>query len=371
MKIYYCLAGLFNSAGMEKIVTEKANYLVENGHEVTIITAEQRNRPIYYKLNEKVRHIDLGINYSENTSIIKKILTYRKKIKNHKTKLSKLLLSEKPDVVITTMGNEFFFLHSLKDGSKKIAEIHFTKKYRLLENRSFPWNLIDLYRTTQENRLASKYDKFVVLTHEDAKNWSSLNNIAVIPNFISIPKHITPYSTKNRLLCVGRLTYQKGYDRLIKACQIIKSDLKDKWIIDIYGSGNLQDEIKSLINEYNLNNIIRIHPPHPNIHNDYSSSDALILTSRYEGFALVLIEAMSYGTPPISFDCPCGPKDIINNYKDGILVKNGDIQSLAKAISSFIKDPELRKRLSANCINRSYDFEKKTIMKEWIQLFET
>lgn len=371
MKIIYCIAGLYNSAGMERIITEKANYLVEEGHNVVILTAEQRGREIFYPLHPKVIHEDLGINYSENRSIIKKAILYPWKKYKHKKKLAKYLYENRPDIVISTMGNEFFFLHSIKDGSKKIAEIHFSKQYRLLYNRKAIWGFIDSIRTIQEQKIASKYDKFVTLTHEDATNWKELTNLAVIPNFITINNNIKQDFTYHRFICVGRLTYQKGYDRLIEACSLIRSELNGGWKIDIFGSGELEETIKKLVIDAGLDNIIEIHPPTKDIEKQYLLSDGILFTSRFEGLSMVLLEAMGCGVPAISFETPCGPKDIITDGKDGILVPNNNVHLFADAILRFINDDRLRQSMSLKAREKASMFDKKTIMSRWELLFSS
>lgn len=370
MKIVYCIHSLYNSAGMERIIIEKANALSEKGYKVFIITAEQQNRPLFYQPNPQVVLYDLGINYSENNGFFSKLFYYANKKRMHKKKLSNLLFQIGPDITISTMGNEFLFLYKIKDKSKKILEIHFAKNYRMMYQRNFLWKLIDFYRSKQEEKKAAYYDKFVVLTEEDKAHWKKLNNIITIPNFITLPPTEIAQKEKNKniLISVGRLTYQKGYDRLINACALIKEQLKG-WKIHIYGNGELKQELEQQIQKKELSNIISIHPATSNINQVYTESKGILSPSRFEGLSLVLIEAMSYGTPPIAFDYPCGPKDIINNNIDGILVKNGDITAYSKAITKFINDESFRKSLSSAAIEKSKLFSKEYIINKWIDLF--
>lgn len=370
MKILYCIAGLFNSAGMERIITEKANYLAEHGHSVIIVTAEQRGRKPYFSLNSNIKHIDLGINYSENTNFIRKLIYYPFKRKKHQQKLQKLLSEIRPDIAISTMGNEFLFLHKIKDGSKKVAEIHFAKGYRTMNYHNLLWRIRDKYRSWQEEKKLKKYDKFVVLTIEDSHNWVNFKNLEIIPNFItspSSPKHDKLYQ---RLICVGRLSYQKGYDRLIAACSLIKEELYG-WRIDIFGAGDIYNRLITDINNAGLQTIININNPTSNIEEEYLISDALILPSRYEGLPMVLLEAMAHGIPAIAFACPCGPRDIIDNGINGLLVEDGNIELLAQNIKRFINGDIDIELMNRNAIAKSLNFDKENIMGRWINLFQT
>lgn len=355
---------------MERIISAKANALSEMGHEVIIITAEQRQRPLFFKLSASVKNVDLGINYSENTSFLLKLLFYIHKRRKHEKKLRDVLLREKPDITISTMGNEFLFLYKINDGSKKILESHFARNYRLMYNRSFLWRLIDIYRTKQEESKVSMYDRFVVLTHEDKAQWQGVNNIEVIPNFILLPQNGISHTKKNGnvLIAVGRLTYQKGFDRLIKACSLVKDELYG-WEIHIYGNGELKLDLQKQIEENDLKKIVHIYPAINNIEEVYGKATGLLFPSRFEGLAMVLIEAMSFGVPPIAFNCPCGASDVITNNKDGILVENGDIEGFSQAIKIFIENEEFRNSLSMMAYKKAGLFSKEVIMGKWNNLF--
>lgn len=369
MKIAYCLAGLFNSAGMERIVTDKANWLSKHGHEVAIITAEQRGREPYYKLRENVRTIDLGINYSGNSSFLMKLFSYPFKALRHRKRLRRMLKQLNLDITITTLGNEFLFLYKIPYGGKKIAEIHFTRYYRKLWKSGFLTGLVDNFRSRQESKKMGKYDRFVVLTEEDSRNWPELKNVSVIPNFIERTELARSIGLNKRFICVGRLNYQKGIDLLIEACRIVKDKLYG-WHVDIYGSGEEESKLQSQIDDYGLSEIVRINKPTKNIYAEYAKSDALLMTSRFEGLPMVLLEAMSAGLPAISFRCPCGPADIITDGC-GILVENGNVEEFAKAMADVIDNPDSLKEMGRKSQYRAENFEKDTVMRKWEDLFNT
>lgn len=365
----YCIAGLYNSAGMERVITNKANYFANMGHEVYIITAEQKRRKYFYKLKDGIKLYDLDINYSDELTLLGKLIHIIPKRIKHVRNLKKILLAIKADIVISTFGNEFFFLYKIKDGSKKVAEVHFCKNYRLKRGRKGLWRLIDYIKTKQEERLVKKYDAFITLTKEDIENWGSSANIRTIPNALSnVPNEVSNLTSKN-LLVVGRLNYQKGIDRLLDVWKEI-SPIYPKWNLHIYGSGELQNQIEDQIRRYNLVNTTFIHQPISNISDAYINSSCYLMTSRFEGLPMVLLEAMSYGLPVISYACPCGPRDLILNGYNGFLVPDGDCKMLKERIIDIIECEVMRKEMGLNARSSILGYREDIIMQMWENLFK-
>ena len=369
MTILYCLAGTFNSGGMERIVIDKANWFVSNGHNVVIVTTEQNNRPNFFPIDERVRRIDLNIMYSETNkdNVVKKFFRRNKKNRLHKRYLKNVLNVEKPDVVISTCGNELFFLPDIKDGSKKVAEIHFSRWFRIQFNRNGIWKLIDKYLTRYDKIRLSKFDAFVCLTEEDKRNWGNLDNLYVIPNFIEPVSNTLASLTQKCFIAVGRLSYQKGYDRMIEAWRIVNKEYSD-WKLEIYGGGELYDDLCAMINVYGLSKSIIINRPVSNIHDKYLTSSGLLLSSHYEGLPMVLLEAMSCGLPVVSFNCQCGPADVIENGINGFLVEDGDVSVFADCIKQLIENEKMRSDMGLNAYEISRRFNKEVVMNCWLRL---
>lgn len=370
MKLIYCLAGTFNAGGMERVVVGKANWLVKNGYDVIIVTTEQNGRQDFFSLEKAVKRIDLDVMYSENVTSnpFKKYMARRQKMHKHRDLMREVIEKEKPDIVISTFGNEVSFIPSFKDKSKKMAEIHFSRWYRLQLNRKSIWRLIDRYLTRQDFKILKKYDKFVCLTKEDLRNWVGLKNVMCIPNFIEIENAEKAALKENQMIAVGRLSYQKGYDRMIKAWKIV-SERHPAWTLNIFGGGELKDTLIGLIDSLGLNETVIIHNPTDDIKSEYLNNSALLLSSHYEGLPMVLLEAMSYGLPLISFDCQCGPRDIIRNNANGLLVKDGDINGLAEAVIKAIESEGLRHKLGNGAKEEAKNYSIDAIMEKWTTLF--
>lgn len=374
MKIIYCTHSLCNPGGMERVLVNKVTYLVNRLHwDVSIVTTDQKSRPVFYPLPEGVKTTDLGINYSDDNvkSPAEKILGYLKKKRKHKKLLSELLKREQADIVVSLYPSESSFIPDIKDGSKKVLELHFCKFFRLQYGRNGLLGLIDKWRTWQDERIVRKFDKFVVLTNEDKGYWGNLHNIEVIPNAaMNMSGHFSDV-TSHRVIAVGRLDYQKGFDRLIQAWKLIqKSALYADWHLDIFGQGEWHDKLQEMINDLHLTNI-HLNQPTNNIGNEYAQSSLIVMTSNYEGFGMVLVEAMACGVPAVAFDCKCGPKDIIDNNANGILVQNGDIKKLADAMMKLMKDETLRKKMSEQAKKVVRTYSEEAVMNKWIHLFNS
>ena len=373
MKIIYCTHSTCNPGGMERVLLNKVTYLSQlPGWKVAVVTTDQHQRPPFYPFPEKVRMTDLGINYSEDNEkgAWKKITGYLRKRKEHKRKLTALLLKEKPDIVVSLYPSESSFIPDIKDGSRKVLELHYCKFFRLQYGRRGLLGWIDKLRTRQDEQIVRRFDKFVVLTNEDRGYWGNLPNIEVIPNAAMHVSDAYSDVMNKRVIAVGRLDYQKGFDRLIQAWQLVQHTGKfTDWKLDIFGQGEWQEMLQQMIDKAGLQDSLQIHQPTKQIGEEYVKSDLLVMSSNYEGFPMVMIEAMACGLPVVSFDYKCGPKDIIQSGINGLLVPNGDIQALADAMMIVMEDEAYRKMLSLNARKVVDTYSEQAVMSQWIRLF--
>lgn len=373
MRLIYCTHSLCNPGGMERVLVNKVTYLVEKLHwDVSIVTTDQKGRPSFYPLPAGVRATDLGINYSDDNvkSVTGKILGYLQKRRRHKRLLTSLLEREKPDIVVSLYPSESSFIPDIKDGSKKVLELHFCKYFRLQYGRKGLLGMIDKWRTHQDERIVRKFDKFVVLTNEDKEYWGNLHNIEVIPNAaMNIGGHFSDV-TNHRVIAVGRLDYQKGFDRLIQAWEYInKSGLYSDWRLDIFGQGEWKEMLQEMVQAKNLSVSVHLNSTVKTIGEEYVNSSLLVMSSNYEGFPMVMIESMAIGLPVVAFDFKCGPRDIISDGENGLLVHNGDIPGLAVAMMKLMGDYELRRRMSVKARQVVDTYSEKAVMDKWVRLF--
>lgn len=375
MKIIYCTHSVCNPGGMERVLVNKVTYLVEKLHwDVSIVTTDQKNRPAFYPLPEGVRMTDLGINYSDDNvkHPIGKIFGYLLKRRTHRKRLTELLMREKADIVVSLYPSESSFIPLIKDGSRKVLELHFCKFFRLQYGRKGLLGLIDRWRTRQDERIVRKFDRFVVLTHEDKGYWGNLPNIEVIPNAAKFMGNTSSDLTVHRVIAVGRLDYQKGFDRLLRTWRMIQQTGRyADWHLDIFGQGEWHDWLQGMIVDWQLSDTVCIHRPTERIGEEYVASSIIVMTSHYEGFGMVLVEAMACGVPAIAFDCKCGPKDIIRQGENGLLVRDGDIEGLAQAMQCLMDDEPLRLHMGEEAKKVVDTYSEEAVMSQWTALFES
>lgn len=369
MKIVYCIVGTFNSGGMERVLANKANYLVKQGHELIIVTTDQRGRSSYFEMDNRISKYDLGINYTGSVkSLFGKIIMYPVKQWKHRKKLNALLKSLKADVAISMFDHDSSFLYKLKDGSKKVMEIHFSRYKRLQYGRTSIWKIIDEYRNKTDLVTAKKYDSFVVLTEEDKGYWGNLPNINVIPNSNSfLPRSQAALKAK-KVIAVGRYDYQKGFDELIQAWKHIY-EVHPDWSLSIFGQGPLAPMLQRLIDDFGLKDVVHLCAPVKNIEKEYVSSSILAMTSRYEGLPMALLEGQVCGLPLVSYACKCGPKDIIQDGKNGFLVNEGDHSGLANKLIFLMDNDLLREQMGQNSRLMALNYTEDMIMQQWLALF--
>ena len=373
--IAYCIPSLDHSGGMERVLTTKANYLAEQlGYNVSIIITDDKGIKPYFPLSEKINVIQLDVNIDNlwQYPVWKRFYLYWKRMKIYKKRLERCLNHLKPDITISLLRREINFLNNIKDGSAKVGEIHFGRyKYREA-NFAFLPQFANQWITNrwmaQLDRKVQQLDRFVVLTHEDTTYWKGLSNLMVIPNPITIEHEAVSDCTANQAIAVGRYTYQKGFDLLISAWEIVHKKHAD-WILNIYGGGN-RETFQEQVSKLGLHEVIICNGPISDIAKKYQESSIFVLSSRFEGLPLVLMEAMSTGLPSVSFTCPCGPRDIITDGEDGILCENGNIQCLAEGICQLIEDEQLRKEMGQKAAQNIQRYTIDNIMKQWDALFQ-
>ena len=376
LKLVYITPALYMAGGVERVLTLKANYFADHfGYDITIILTEGKNKPMFYPLSDKIKVINLNIGFEElwTCSFAKKVLVYLKKQRQFKKALTKELMRIHPDVTVSLLRREINFLNDIKDGSRKIGELHVNRaNYRNFETNDSNF-IKNLFAKFWMYSLVSKLkhlDQFIVLTEEDKKAWAELPNISVIPDPLSFsPTQKSSLSVK-RVIAVGRYVYQKGFDLLLQAWATIERQYPD-WQLAVFGDGNripYEQQMKELGID---DNRCHLYGPTTDIQQEYVNSSLFAFSSRFEGFGMVLVEAMACGLPVVSFDCPCGPKDIVRDSEDGILVENGNIELLAMSLSKMMRDEALRQAMSKAALKNVQRFRIEQIAEQWRNIFES
>ncbi|MGU5758135.1 glycosyltransferase family 4 protein [Aeromonas caviae] len=234
------------------------------------------------------------------------------------------------------------------------------------EHFNYKTNAFSRYRPWARNLAKLLSDKIIVLTERDRHYW---NNDKVVT--ICNP---TPYQDpivksvdlrKKRVLAVGRLTKQKGLERLITIWSIVEKKIVDlDFSLEIIGDGELKGDLLQLINDNNLKKI-KLIPFSSNIDDIYLDSAIYVMTSYFEGLPMVLIEALSFGMPIVSFDIDCGPSDIIEHGVNGYLIDDGDLESFADNLIHLMKSPEMISKMSKASLTKRKSYGEDAILKKW------
>ena len=376
MKIYYIYTALVTKGGADRVIAEKANWLAEHGHEIAIITDTQMGREPVFPLSPKVRLIDLAVDFSQEYGhgFLVRIWMYYKLMRQYRKMVADVLMKDRPDIVISTLGRDISFITKIKDGSKKIGEAHTTKhfirNFHLLEQRNVIFKYLTKFFRWHMDRQVNRLDALVVLTSQDEHDWGDKIPIYVIPNSFPFYPDKPSLCENKQAIIVGRYNSAKGYNYLIDAWKIVYQKHPD-WIINIFGSGEYKDRVRKQIQDNGLQDVVIMNNPIDHIMEEYLKSSIYVMSSVFEGFAMVLLEAMSCGLPCVSFDCPYGPRNVITDGVDGILVEYLNSQALADNICKLIENEELRKRMGNNGRRNVLRFSREMIMPQWVELFKS
>jgi len=374
MKIIYIYTGLVTKGGADRILTEKANYLADNGYDVAFVTDTQLGRPPVYPLSPKVRLLDLAIDFSKEYghSLPVRAFMYFTLMRKYKKGLTDVLMKEKADIVISTLGRDLDFLNTISDGSIKIAESHiakpFVRNFHLMEQKGFPYKQIAQYWRNKQEKDVSKLKGLVLLTQRDASEWSPFVKTTVIPNSLPFVTEETSSHNNKQAICVGRLNEQKGLDYLIDSWELVDKQHPD-WKLNIFGAGELKEELQEKIDSKGMTDKVILNAPTPNIKEKYLESSIYLMSSRFEGFPMVLLEAMECGLPCVAFDCPNGPSEIITNGVNGYVTPYLDIEEFAKKTCLLIEDTDKRRQMGAQAKHDIQRYRRDFVMQQWKDLF--
>ena len=375
LKIVYITPSIHTADGAARVLTMKANYFAEHfGYDITILLTEGKGLPFFYHVSDKIKIINYDLNFEQlwNCPFWKKFFIYIPKQIKYRRLVRKELMRIRPDITMSLLRREINFLNEIPDGSKKMGEIHVHRdNYRNFkdEKNNFVMNLFAKFWSKQLLNNLKKLDRFVVLTDKDRELWTELDNVVTIPNPSPfMPSAVSPL-TEKRVIAVARYSHEKGIDLLLEAWAQVEKRTKD-WRLEVFGDGDTT-AFNALIDKLGIDRRrCQLNGRTADIEQEYLKSSIAVCSSRFEGFGMIIIEAMACGLAVVSFDCPWGPQSIIKNGEDGFLVENGNIEKMADALVRLIEDDNKRNTFAKNAIQNVKRFQMDRIAEQWRELFE-
>lgn len=367
MRILYVTDALAVWGGIERVLSDKMNYLVrEYGYEVYVVTADQGGNPFPFPLDERIIVRDLNIRFHQQYHYhgFKRFLKNRELARLYRSRLSSFISEINPDVISCIRDGCASAVLDLKKSIPVIFESHAMYKDVDFENSTFLHRL-SIYKGRRKYK---RLDRIVTLTQGDADDWKRVcKKTYVIPNVVHLNESGRYSQCKaKRAIFAGRFDLQKDVDSLAKAWALVQQR-HPEWSLDVYGNGELKPHFEEIVSDMKLN--VRVHPAVLDILDKFIESSMLLMTSLYEPFGLVLVEAMSCGLPVVAFDCPYGPADIIHNGIDGFLVEDRNIEAYSDCVCKLIENNKMRLDMGQAAIQSSQRYDAAKIMAQWNQLF--
>ena len=350
---------LDDSGGGERVAVSLANELTKK-YEVHLIGITTKESDLFFKINSQVKYSNF---FDHRVRLSKNILKISKLLK-------KYFIDNEIEVAfgIGISANVFLSLAGIGTQTKVVLCDHTNS---ITDNS-------ELSQKVQRYVGTKLADKIITLTQEDRENYIkkhgvSDERICYIYNWKEAALSDVSYNNKStKIVTVGRFDSQKGYDYLVQVAKKVLSEKSD-WTWEIYGSGNQDevDKIKELIKENNLQDKLVIKGLEKNQDLIYGDKGIYVMTSRYEGLPLVLLEAQQYNLPIVSFSCPTGPNEIVEDGVNGYLVECYDTDKLSQKLLELMGDEALRQSFSEHAKDNMDKFDKDKILKQWIELIET
>lgn len=353
MKIGLIIEDITKKGGTERALIKLSEILLENGNDVVIISVSGKNQTPYYNIDKKVEILFLGEEKIEKLNKVGKVFYYFNFLK----KVKSLVKNEKIECIISGRHAISILLPFIKV-KHKIACEH------------VPYYLIPKISRIARIIAYRFLNKLIVLTETEKNIYERKNfkNIIVIPNALTFKGEKISDLKNNLLLAVGRFEKEKDFHSLLIIFEKIVKNNKN-WKLKIIGEGSLERELKELTQNLKIEKNVIFEKWTKNIEDEYRESSIYLMTSKFEGLPLVLLEAMSVGVPVIAYDCPTGPREIIKNGNNGYLIKNNDEEEFIEKLQILMYDSNIRNKMGENAKEYSNNYNAESVAKKWRALF--
>lgn len=360
MKVLYIVPNINNEGGVAKVLALKANYLVDKfGFEVHILTQNGGNCSPFHTFSKNIILHDMDLKGNTVRFLL-----------NYKSQLDDFCRNINPDIIIVgDNGYKAYLIPTILQRTIPIIfECHGSKFIELQGSNNPILNKIkqSAIRLLREFG-ASNYTRFVALSDESLREWNISNGI-VITNPLDYKTQKKAILKSKRVIAVARNSFEKGLDRLLIIWKKVVEN-NPEWVLDIYGSDVTNSDLKKLASDLKISDSVFFFEPVKNIFDKYMESSIMVMTSRTEGFGMVLIEAMEAGLPIVAYDCPCGPRSILVNNENGFLVEDDNQELFAEKLESLMENENLRIKMGTKASESVTKYDLDTIMQQWKELF--
>ncbi|WP_084516648.1 glycosyltransferase family 4 protein [Microtetraspora niveoalba] len=373
MRIRYMLLHAYGMGGTIRTVINQANAMAARGHDVELVSAVRRRDEPQFPIDPRVRLVPLTDQREQASGYRARLAARRGRVvppgeyksdwftRGVERAVADYLAGVWDGVLVTTRpGLNLLAARYAPDGAIRVAQEHMNMASHRPDVRA---EIVRTYRT---------FDAVVVLTHGDRLEYERAvpgARVLRIPNAVHEHGGVRPGPRGKVVLAAGRLTEQKGFDLLVPAFARVVAEHPD-WQLRIFGTGPGEAGLRALIEELHLYNHVFLMGRTDRLDDELAKASAFVLSSRFEGLPMVMIEAMSHGTPIVSFDCPTGPADVLTDGVDGLLVPPGDVPALADALARVIGDRALRERLGSAALAGAAPYTREAVTPQWEALFE-
>ena len=370
MKLLYVTDQVYLHGGAEKILIQKLNYWADvYGYDVTLLTSVQKGKAPFFPLSSKVKMHDLKMGYPDGTLYHpKNFYLFRKQFK----RLESFIDAYKPDAVFVLSQSLFHIITPFAAKTIPTYYEYHTSWYgfklgfdRLSGIKKIKAKVIRRIADYAESR----YTKIVYLNQAEFDHFK-LKNAVIIPNFFDVLEQRQPRNPKKIAISLGRLSFQKGYDLLIEAWKQVDTQI-DGWQMHVYGNGELREKLVRDAAAHKFKNPLHFFEAIDNINEKLSQASLYVMSSRFETFPMVLLEALSNQVPVVSFDCPTGPRSILTENEDGLIVPPLDVKALADAIVAIAGDEQKRLSMGAAGLKNVSRFSPESVMQQWDSLIRS
>ena len=392
MKLLYFTIQINMLGGLAKIVIEKINWLVAHGYDVTLCNIERIDVVLAYPIDPRVKLVRGDI-----STVPGGALTRLKGVLGAVKRTREIIEQERPDVIVNAHCPLVTWIIPWVSGKiPTIIEMHQSRQGLEVFNQQFMGAFSRWLHRWSIRWIYGKYDRFVVLTNGDREAWN-LRNCVVIPNFSSISAHtekkahteltdstdfktnnykesdkisessVSSVRNKHQIIMLARLMPQKRIDLMIEVWATLAKDFPN-WQVKVLGDGMLKEELVQKVERLGVKDSFFMPGGVKDVTSELENSDILCLTSEYEGFGIVLIEAMLKGIPVMAFEY-VGVHDIIENGVDGYVVPFGDVDAYADRLRDLMISEDLREMFRTRALESVKKFDKERAMNMWVEQF--